>query len=879
MKASLKSLILGLFLLLPVSAARAQGPSLSPIPNVSLNAGNSRNVSVTAIDVDDRVITMTASLPPFATLNTPTIGTGVVVTSLTLTPSSAQVGDYTAAVTATAGGVATVKVFQITVNAAGSDQAPIVTVAPWQQVTAGSALSFVVTANDADGNAITSLSASGLPTGATFTPNGANTAGTFNWTPNTADVGEYDVLFTAANALSGGAATHLHVASPPTLTITPIDDVTVEGGASTSVPVEASGVPGAMITLTAALPTFATLNPPGSGTGSVSTTVTVSPPTGSGGIYHASITATSLGTTVSEGFDIIVTGPGGGGNRAPVVTAPATATVAVGATLSFDVTATDPDGDHVDLFGSALPPGSNFIDHADGTGTFSWTPSNGQAGSYTASFSGLDNKGGSGSASTSITVTGGVPENHAPTLTAPSTAEVKENLHLSFAVTASDPDGDHVTLTTGALPSGASFTDHGDNTGTFSWTPSLTQSGAYTVAFLGNDGHGGTGTASTSITVVDSSSGGGGGGGGGPEGVPGRACIIGKFDPQRDSTCFRLKPVNHSFDVRDVVLSSIRLQFQGATAAANHAWIEVECPDHGHGDDGDDDGDHHGDGDHGGGHHGDPGDDDHGHHGEGDQGGGHPGDGDRGGDHHGDGNGNGNGKGGNHSRSQVANTLGGHSDDGDDDVDGDRGPCGVRCKEHGDGQDEGEKHGGACDTLGVRACFSTEAVRRLFAGVTASPGNGPPEWKRVHCALVDAQIIATLTNGTTVVATFGDGHPHGDDDGNDDGDQGKGKDGGGHDGDDSRSAGVHGVTATPNPLHPRTELSFTTDREGRLRVTVYDMQGRLVKKLVDDSRPAGQQRLTWDGANQSNARVSTGVYLIRIQTSQGSITHRIAVVN
>jgi len=499
----LKIMSLGVLLLLPVSPAHAQAPALSPIPNVSLNAGTTMNVAVVAVDADGRPISITASLPPFATLNQPTVGNGVVVTTVTLAPTAAFVGDYSAAVTATAGGASSVRVFQMTINAAGSNQAPRVVAPPLQEVTAGTNLMFPVTASDADGDAITSLTASGLPGGASFTPNGSNTSATFNWTPGVGDVGEYDVMFTAANALSGTGVTHLRVGSPPTLMITPIDDVTVADGGFLSVPVHASGVPGALITLTAALPTFGTLNPPGTGTNEVTTTISLTPPTGSAGTYHASVTAISLGASVTELFDIIVTGSSGGENHAPVLTAPATEIIAAGSFLSFDVTAIDPDGDHVEMLGSALPPGSSFTDHGNDTGTFTWTPTVSQAGTYTASFSGLDHRGGSGSASTVITVTGGAPENHPPVVTAPSTEQVDEGASLSFTVTASDPDGDPVAVSASSVPEGATFTDNGNNTGTFSWMPGSTQSGGYVVAFSGNDGHGATGTASTAITVHD----------------------------------------------------------------------------------------------------------------------------------------------------------------------------------------------------------------------------------------------------------------------------------------------------------------------------------------------------------------------------------------
>jgi hypothetical protein len=822
MKPPLRILTIALLLLVPYTTAFAQGPSLSPLPNVTLNAGTTQNVNVVAVDTANRVVSVTATLPPFATLNPPTLGTGSVVTSLTLAPSAGQVGDYTAAVTATAGGVSSVRVFQITVNAAGSDQAPIVTAPAWQHVTEGSPLSFAVSASDPDGNAISSLSASGVPTGASFTANGSNSSGTFQWTPGAGDAGEYDVSFTATNALSGTSVTHVHVAPAPKLAIDPIADVTVGDGGSVSVPVHATGVPGALITLTAVLPAFATLNPPGSGTGAVSTSVTVSPPTGSAGTYHASITAISQGASVTRAFDIIVTGSAGGGNRPPVVSAPAADTVAIGSTLSFDVTASDPDGDHVDLAGTALPPGSSFTDHANDTGTFTWTPVAGQEGTYTASFTGTDGRGGSGSASTSITVTGVAPRNHAPTLSAPAAEQVNVASNLSFTVTASDSDGDHVTLSAGSMPSGATFSDNGNNTGTFSWAPGSTQVGNYLVAFLGYDGRGGSGTASTAISVM-AASGGGGGGGGGVE-VPGRACLVGKFKAHRDSTCFRIQAVDHSFDLRNVVLSSIRLEFHGQTIPAlDGAHIELECDDDGHG---------HGEGD-------DHGDD----HQDGDQ---------------------------HNSAAARMRDLRIQTADGHEGDDGEHDDCDLSCEDHADhDRDESGNHGRACDTLGIHVCFSTPALVELFSQATSTPAHASPEGKHLPCALVDAAILATLTSGDTVVATFrSDDHHghHGDDD-----DSGDGQGGNGHD-------TALNARLMPNPLAPNTVLSFDMHQGGRVLVRVYDMQGRLVKQLLDEFRAAGLQTLAWDGTNQSNLKVSSGVYFVRIQAAEGSVTRTVAVV-
>jgi VCBS repeat-containing protein len=75
--------------------------------------------------------------------------------------------------------------------------------------------------------------------------------------------------------------------------------------------------------------------------------------------------------------------------------------------------------------------------------------------------------------------------NRAPVLAAIGSKAVDENSALTFTVTATDPDGTIPTLTSSALPSGATFNGA---TGAFVWTPSYTQSGSYTVTFTASDG-------------------------------------------------------------------------------------------------------------------------------------------------------------------------------------------------------------------------------------------------------------------------------------------------------------------------------------------------------------------------------------------------------
>jgi Bacterial Ig domain/Bacterial TSP3 repeat len=63
-----------------------------------------------------------------------------------------------------------------------------------------------------------------------------------------------------------------------------------------------------------------------------------------------------------------------------------------------------------------------------------------------------------------------------------------EDDHVSFIVTASDPDGTTPTLSASTLPVYATFTDQGDGTGVFDWTPGPGQAGRYELTFYASDG-------------------------------------------------------------------------------------------------------------------------------------------------------------------------------------------------------------------------------------------------------------------------------------------------------------------------------------------------------------------------------------------------------
>ena len=370
---------------------------------------------------------------------------------------------------------------------------PVVTAPATASGNENTLITVNVTAADADGPAISSLVASGLPTGATFTPNGSNTAGTLSWTPTYAQSGSYTITFTASNTLSGSASTTItvnNVDRAPTVTAPP----TASGNENSliTVNVTASDPDGTAITsLTATnLPAGATFTPNGSKTAG---TLSWTPSYTQSGVYTVTFTATNA-LSGSANTQITVNNV----DQAPVVTAPATASANENALLTVNVTAADPDGSAITtLTATNLPSGATFTPNGSKTaGTLSWTPTYSQSGVYTVTFTATNAL--SGSSNTQVTINN---VDRAPAVTAPPTASGPENTLLTVNVTAADPDGQSITsLTATNLPSGATFTPNGSNTsGTLSWTPTFSQSGVYTVTFTATNAL--SGSANTQITV------------------------------------------------------------------------------------------------------------------------------------------------------------------------------------------------------------------------------------------------------------------------------------------------------------------------------------------------------------------------------------------
>jgi len=79
----------------------------------------------------------------------------------------------------------------------------------------------------------------------------------------------------------------------------------------------------------------------------------------------------------------------------------------------------------------------------------------------------------------------------------------------------------------------------------------------------------------------------------------------------------------------------------------------------------------------------------------------------------------------------------------------------------------------------------------------------------------------------------------------------------------------------PNPVRDRATLTFALPREGVVRLDVLDVQGRMVRQLVDGVRPAGEQRVTWDGRTSAARGAESGVYFAILRFGEQTLVRRL----
>ncbi|WP_345261646.1 BspA family leucine-rich repeat surface protein [Marivirga lumbricoides] len=170
-------------------------------------------------------------------------------------------------------------------------------------------------------------------------------------------------------------------------------------------------------------------------------------------------------------------------NDAPIFTSTPLSIATPGVLYTYNITATDTDGDALNFSMALVPDWLTLTDNGDGTATLSGTPTNDDLGND-ALIVQVNDGTANVSQSFSITVS---KLNEAPVFTSTPITEATEDELYNYSITASDADGDVLTISASSKPDWLSLLDNGDGTATLSGTPLNEHVGLHTISLTVSD--------------------------------------------------------------------------------------------------------------------------------------------------------------------------------------------------------------------------------------------------------------------------------------------------------------------------------------------------------------------------------------------------------
>ncbi|MCK5052306.1 MAG: chitobiase/beta-hexosaminidase C-terminal domain-containing protein [Candidatus Cloacimonetes bacterium] len=82
----------------------------------------------------------------------------------------------------------------------------------------------------------------------------------------------------------------------------------------------------------------------------------------------------------------------------------------------------------------------------------------------------------------------------------------------------------------------------------------------------------------------------------------------------------------------------------------------------------------------------------------------------------------------------------------------------------------------------------------------------------------------------------------------------------------------------PNPFNPMTTIAYTLPSDGMIGLKVYNIKGQVVKTLIEGEQLAGSYETVWNGKDNNEKSVSTGIYFYKLSTKNKTIMRKMLML-
>ncbi len=89
---------------------------------------------------------------------------------------------------------------------------------------------------------------------------------------------------------------------------------------------------------------------------------------------------------------------------------------------------------------------------------------------------------------------------------------------------------------------------------------------------------------------------------------------------------------------------------------------------------------------------------------------------------------------------------------------------------------------------------------------------------------------------------------------------------------------VQNLKSYPNPFNPNTNIVFQLNESSHTELAVFNTRGQKVKTLVNGFLSAGEHHRAWDGTSDQGRKMGSGLYIVRVKTSNGVSTCKILML-